>query len=740
MSDSIFLGGGGPDHKAPQTLLLQRARSPRAGGGRHRHGQDRHAPDHGRAVLRRRRPRLLFRREGRSFRHLRRRRSRRQGVREAAGRAADIGMPAIQFGAAPCVFWDIYGVKGHPIRATTSEMGPQLLARLLQLNETQEGVLTIAFQYADDNGLLLLDFKDLRALLTHISTISADIQKTYGNVSAASIGAVQRALLMLEREGAPQFFGEPALQLTDLMKTAPDGRGYINVLDATTLINSPRLYSTFLLWLLAELFEQLPEIGDPDKPKLVFFFDEAHLLFNDAPKALTDKIEQVVRLIRSKGVGVYFVTQNPRDLPETVLAQLGCRIQHALRAYTPTERKGVKAAAQKLPPQPRHRHRSRHHRTWHRGGAGLDARPQGRAHRGRAHARPPAILAPRPGHRRRTRSRPGRQSLRGQVRRHDRPRVRLRTPQRPRSRRRESGSRSRRSRKLKLPRSKRPKPPPPRSASRRSAIRPIRRTARKLRPGLRPKPPPPAPRPASPPARPRSKRPPTPPCAPPPANSPSSSSAASSAAGNGKRPKGQTMCGKFTQLVRWEHEAEFAGQLPVMPDDAPVVFATPMRTAKLIRLGEDGRRELVRMRWGFSKPSATRPQPDHMHARSETVDSKPRFCDAFGERRGILMVETFNEGEEQPGGRTQAVGVPPEGRKPIAIAVIWEEFQGEAGAELTFLQLTVPANPLVSKITDRMPAILPAGALARLARRDRRSLQGHQGAARRPSTTAATGR
>src|SRR5262249_16364513 len=220
-----------------------------------------------------------------------------------------------------------------------------LLARLLQLNETQEGVLTIAFQYADDNGLLLLDFKDLRALLAHISTISADIQKTYGNVAAASVGAVQRALLLLERAGAPQFFGEPALELADFMRVAPDGRGYINVLDATTLINSPRLYSTFLLWLLAELFEKLPEVGDPDKPKLVFFFDEAHLLFDDAPKALIDKIEQVVRLIRSKGVGIYFVTQNPRDLPETVLAQLGCRIQHALRAYTPGERKAVKAAA-----------------------------------------------------------------------------------------------------------------------------------------------------------------------------------------------------------------------------------------------------------------------------------------------------------------------------------------------------------------------------------------------------------
>jgi DNA helicase HerA-like ATPase len=352
MTDAIFLGGGGPDHKAPQQLLLARA---------NRHGLVAGATGTGKTVT------LQIMAEQFSA----------AGVpvfcsdvkgdlsgicvpgdpaakvsEKLQARAADIGMPPIQFGAAPCVFWDIYGVKGHPIRATISEMGPQLLARLLQLNETQEGVLTIAFQYADDNKLLLLDFKDLRSLLAHISTISSDIQKTYGNVSAASVGAVQRALLMLEREGAPQFFGEPALELADFMKTAPDGRGIINVLDATTLINSPRLYSTFLLWLLAELFERLPEVGDPEKPKLVFFFDEAHLLFNDAPKALTDKIEQVVRLIRSKGVGVYFVTQNPRDLPETVLAQLGCRIQHALRAYTPTERKGVKAAAQSFRPNP----------------------------------------------------------------------------------------------------------------------------------------------------------------------------------------------------------------------------------------------------------------------------------------------------------------------------------------------------------------------------------------------------
>ncbi len=352
MTESIFLGGGGRDHKSPQSLLLSRA---------NRHGLVAGATGTGKTVT------LQIMAEQFSA----------AGVpvfcadvkgdlsgicvagdpaakisEKLNARAAQIGLGPLEFGAGPCIFWDIYGKRGHPIRATISEMGPQLLARLLGCNDTQEGVLTIAFQYADDNGLLLLDFKDLRSLLAHISTISSDIQKTYGNVAAASVGAVQRQLLLLEREGAEAFFGEPALDLSDFMRTAPDGRGYINVLDATTLIHSQRLYSTFLLWLLAELFEQLPEVGDPEKPKLVFFFDEAHLLFDGAPKALLDKIEQVVRLIRSKGVGVYFVTQNPRDLPESVLAQLGCRIQHALRAYTPTERKAVKAAAQSFRPNP----------------------------------------------------------------------------------------------------------------------------------------------------------------------------------------------------------------------------------------------------------------------------------------------------------------------------------------------------------------------------------------------------
>jgi DNA helicase HerA-like ATPase len=263
-------------------------------------------------------------------------------------RAEKIGLEDYTYGETPTIFWDVFGENGHPVRATISEMGPLLLARLMDLTDAQEGVLTIAFEYADDENMLLLDLKDLRKLLNHMGDkeIRAELSSEYGNVAATSLGAIQRRLLVLEREGAEHFFGEPALDLDDIMKTAPDGRGIVNVLDSTRLINSPRLYSTFLLWLLSELFERLPEVGDPDKPKLVFFFDEAHLLFNDAPPALTEKIEQVVRLIRSKGVGVFFVTQNPRDLPDTVLAQLGNRIQHALRAYTPSERKGVRAAAQ----------------------------------------------------------------------------------------------------------------------------------------------------------------------------------------------------------------------------------------------------------------------------------------------------------------------------------------------------------------------------------------------------------
>lgn len=267
-------------------------------------------------------------------------------------RADKIGFEDYGYHAVPTVFWDVFGEKGHPVRATISEMGPLLLARLMSLTDTQEGVLNIAFEYADDEGMLLLDLKDLRKLINHLSEkeVKAEVSREYGNMATASLGAIQRGLLMLEREGAELFFGEPALDLMDLMRTTRDGRGIVNILDSTRLINSQRLYSTFLLWLLGELFERLPEVGDPDKPKLVFFFDEAHLLFKDAPKALLEKIEQVVRLIRSKGVGVFFVTQNPRDLPDSVLAQLGNRIQHALRAYTPSERKGVRAAAESFRP------------------------------------------------------------------------------------------------------------------------------------------------------------------------------------------------------------------------------------------------------------------------------------------------------------------------------------------------------------------------------------------------------
>jgi len=354
MSDSIFLGGGGETQNEAQVLLLNRA---------NRHGLVAGATGTGKTVT------LQILAEGFSN----------AGVPvfcadvkgdlsgialsgthehklhdKLVSRADKIGFEDYGYGASPAVFWDVFGKMGHPVRTTISEMGPLLLARLMDLTDVQEGVLTIAFEYADANDMLLLDLKDLRKLLVHMSDkeVAAEISSEYGNVAKASIGAIQRDLLVLEREGADQFFGEPALELDDIMRTTRDGRGIINVLDSTTLINSPRLYSTFLLWLLSELFEQIPEVGDPDKPKLVFFFDEAHLLFKDAPRALLEKVEQVVRLIRSKGVGVFFVTQNPRDLPESVLAQLGNRIQHALRAYTPSERKGVRAAAQSFRENP----------------------------------------------------------------------------------------------------------------------------------------------------------------------------------------------------------------------------------------------------------------------------------------------------------------------------------------------------------------------------------------------------
>ena len=354
MGDSIFIGGGGPEQNDAQVLLLNRA---------NRHGLVAGATGTGKTVT------LQILAEGFAA----------AGVPVFAAdvkgdlsgicvsgspehklhpkrisRAEKIGFDDYDYGATPTVFWDVFGEKGHPVRTTISEMGPLLLSRLMDLTETQEGVLTVAFEYADDEGMLLLDLKDIRKLLNFMGDkeVRAQISREYGNIAPQSLGAIQRRLLVLEREGADQFFGEPALKLKDFMRTTRDERGFVNILDSTTLINSPRLYSTFLLWLLSELFEELPEVGDPDKPKMVFFFDEAHLLFNDAPRALMEKIDQVVRLIRSKGVGVFFVTQNPRDLPESVLAQLGNRIQHALRAYTPGERKGVRAAAQSFRENP----------------------------------------------------------------------------------------------------------------------------------------------------------------------------------------------------------------------------------------------------------------------------------------------------------------------------------------------------------------------------------------------------
>lgn len=275
-----------------------------------------------------------------------------QASEKLLARLESIGITDFKPRANTAVFWDVYGEKGHPVRATVSDMGPLLLARLLNLNETQSGVLTLVFKIADDNGMLLLDLKDLRAMVQYVGDNAKQFRTGYGNVSAASIGAIQRGLLTIDEQGGGQFFGEPMLDIADLIQTDGEGRGVINVLAADKLYNNPKLYSTFLLWMLAELFEQLPEVGDVDKPNLVFFFDEAHLLFSDAPKALLEKIEQVVRLIRSKGVGIYFVTQNPLDIPETVLAQLGNRVQHALRAFTPRDQKAVKTAADTMRPNP----------------------------------------------------------------------------------------------------------------------------------------------------------------------------------------------------------------------------------------------------------------------------------------------------------------------------------------------------------------------------------------------------
>ncbi|MFN5901594.1 MAG: helicase HerA-like domain-containing protein, partial [Novosphingobium sp.] len=261
-------------------------------------------------------------------------------------RAAEIGISDYAYRDNPAVYWDLYGEQGHPIRTTISEMGPLLLSRLLGLNETQEGVLTVAFRWADDQGLLLLDFDDLQHTLMACAERASELATTYGNISKASVGTIQRQLLAFESQGADKFFGEPAFEINDFMRCDEQGRGVINVLAADKLMQSPKLYATFLLWLLSELFEALPEVGDPEKPGLVFFFDEAHLLFEDAPQALFEKVEQVVRLIRSKGVGVYFITQNPIDIPEKIAGQLGNRVQHALRAFTPRDQKAIKAAAE----------------------------------------------------------------------------------------------------------------------------------------------------------------------------------------------------------------------------------------------------------------------------------------------------------------------------------------------------------------------------------------------------------
>jgi DNA helicase HerA-like ATPase len=260
-------------------------------------------------------------------------------------RAAELGMTDYAYGDNPAVFWDLYGEQGHPVRTTVSEMGPLLLARLLDLNDTQEGVLNVVFRFADEQGLLLLNLEDLQAMLAHAAENASELAK-YGHVTRASIGTIQRQLLGLDSQGGALFFGEPALEISDFIRTDEQGRGIVNVLAADRLMRSPKLYATFLLWLLAELFEVLPEVGDPEKPKLVFFFDEVHLLFDDAPEALQDKIEQVVRLIRSKGVGVFFVTQNPIDIPEKVAGQLGNRVQHALRAFTPRDQRAIRAAAE----------------------------------------------------------------------------------------------------------------------------------------------------------------------------------------------------------------------------------------------------------------------------------------------------------------------------------------------------------------------------------------------------------
>lgn len=353
MQESIFIGGGGENYSEAQDLALKYA---------NRHGLIAGATGTGKTVT------LQIMAEGFSAAgvpvFMSDVKGDLSGIAKSGSagfklhgaftdRAAKIGLTDYSYAAFPVTFWDMFGEQGHPVRTTVAEMGPLLLSRLLELSEAQEGILNIAFRLSDEQGLALLDLKDLQALLVWMGENRADLNLRYGNISPASIGAIQRRLMVLENQGATHLFGEPALELSDLMRTDLDGRGRINILAADKLMSSPRLYATFLLWLLSELFEDLPEVGDPDKPKLVFFFDEAHLLFDDAPKALVDKVEQVARLIRSKGVGVYFITQNPADVPEDILGQLGNRVQHALRAFTAKDRKELRLAAETYRDNPR---------------------------------------------------------------------------------------------------------------------------------------------------------------------------------------------------------------------------------------------------------------------------------------------------------------------------------------------------------------------------------------------------
>lgn len=352
MTNGIFVGGGGDAYGEPQTLLLNKS---------NRHGLIAGATGTGKTVT------LQILAEGFSSAgvpvFLSDVKGDLSGLAAAGSadfklhepfmkRADTIGLD-LTYDSFPVTFWDLFGKKGHPIRATVAEMGPLLLSRLMELTDVQEGVLNVAFRVADEEGLPLLDLKDLQALLVWVGQNAKDLSLRYGNVASSSVGAIQRQLLVLENQGGTELFGEPALDLSDIIRTEADGRGVVNILAADQLMGSPRLYATFLLWLLSELFEELPEVGNPDKPKLVFFFDEAHLLFDDAPKALVDKVEQVARLIRSKGVGVYFITQNPADVPEDVLGQLGNRLQHALRAFTAKDNKALKQAAETYRPNPK---------------------------------------------------------------------------------------------------------------------------------------------------------------------------------------------------------------------------------------------------------------------------------------------------------------------------------------------------------------------------------------------------